>query len=170
MLKLKLISASLIVVILAIALSVRTVASNQITSGAFSFSLYGYTVNGQLTDASVGHGGGVQMQMSIDQTITVPNGTVHITGSGVWGGITDLQTLSGDVSNVQGNVQACLLTSCTTATFTGSGTWSGTITWSQSTGAKGSGTYQGTLTFTGSQVNQTSPVPISGNWTASFPV
>jgi len=170
MLKLKLISVPLIVLTLALAFTGRTVASNQIGSGVVTFSVYGYSVNGELTDASVTHGGGVQMLMSIDQSISILNGTVQITGNGLWSGTTNLQTLSGDIGNVQGTLQACLLTTCRSATFTGSGTWAGTMTWSKVTGSQGSGTYQGTLTFAGSQINQTGPVPISGNWTASFAV
>jgi len=172
--ELKILSASLVALILAVALSGHGVVSSDIStgnsSGVFTFTVYGYTVNGDLTDASVSHGGNVQMLMTIDQTVPITNGTVQITGSGAWNGMTDLQTLNGDISNVQGSVHACVLSVCQNADFTGNGTWSGTMTWSQATGSQASGTFQGALTFSGPQVNQTAPVPVSGNWTASFAI
>jgi putative copper export protein len=168
MLQSRLLSASLIVVTLAVLLSGNVVTSSQVGSGVVTFTVYGYTVNGVLTGAAVGHGGGVQMLMAIDQAISIPNGTVHVAGNGVWSGTTNLQTLNGEISNVQGSVQACLNQTCQTANFSGDGTWAGSLTWSKSAGAQGTGTYEGALTFTGSQINQTGPVPISGNWTASF--
>lgn len=171
--ELKLISASLIALILAVALSGRGVVSSDVSSnsnGVFTFTVYGYTVNGDLTGASVSHGGMVQMSMTIDQTVPIPNGTVHITGNGVWNGVTDLQTLNGEITNVQGSVHACVLSTCQDADFTGNGTWAGTMTWSKDTGSQGSGTFQGALNFSGPQVNQTGPVPISGNWTAPFAI
>jgi hypothetical protein len=170
MLELKLISASLIALILAVALSGRAVVSSNNSSGVFTFTVYGYMVTGDLTDTSISHGGIVQMLMTIDQTIPIPNGTVHITGNGAWSGITDLQTLSGEITNVQGSVYACVLLACQNADFTGNGTWVGTMTWSKAAGSQGSGTFQGALIFSGSQVNQTGPVPVSGNWTASFAI
>jgi len=153
-----------------VALSGNGVVSNGTGSGAFTFTVYGYMVTGVLTGASVTHGGIVQMLMTIDQTIPIANGTVHITGNGAWSGTTDLQNLNGQINNVQGSVQACVLQTCQNAAFTGGGTWSGTMVWSQTAGSQASGTFQGTLNFSGSQVNQTGPIPVSGNWTASFAV
>jgi hypothetical protein len=170
MLELKLISASLIALALMVALSGNGVVSSGAGSGAFTFTVYGYTVTGDLTGASVTHGGIVQMLMTIDQMIPIANGTVHITGNGVWSGMTNLQNLNGEINNVQGSVQACVLQTCQNAAFTGSGTWAGTIAWSQTTGSQASGTFQGALNFSGPQVNQTGPVPVSGNWTASFAI
>jgi hypothetical protein len=170
MLELKLISFSLIALILAVALSGHVVVGSDNSSGVFTFTVYGYTVTGDLTDASVTHGGIVQMLMTMDQTIPITNGTVHITGNGAWSGMTDFQTLNGEISNVQGSVQACVLLACQNAAFTGNGTWVGTMTWSKATGSQGSGTFQGALTFSGPQVNQTGPVPVSGNWTSSFAI
>ena len=165
--RLAVVSASLIILILVIAVSGNPVSSDP-QNGAFAFSVEGYTITGSLTGASIGHGGLVQMLMTIDQTIPITNGTVHITGNGVWSGITNYQSLSGQITNVQGTVQACVLSVCQNADFTGNGTWGGTMTWSKTAGSQGSGTFQGSLVFTGSQLNQTGPVPISGNWTASF--
>lgn len=174
MMELKVLSASLIVLILAVALSSHGVASSNINSsngsGVFTFTVYGYTVNGDLTGASVGHGGTVQMLMTIDQTVAIPNGTIRITGNGAWNGMTDLQTLNGEINNVQGSLHACINSVCQDADFTGDGTWAGTMTWSQENGSQGSGTFQGALTFSGAQINQTGSVPISGNWTAPFAI
>jgi hypothetical protein len=166
--KIAIISASLIALILVVAMSGNTVSSDP-QNGGFTFIVDGYTVSGVLTGAGIGHGGLMQMLMTIDQTIPITNGTVHVTGNGVWSGATNFQTLSGQITNVQGTVQICLNSVCQNPDFTGSGTWSGMITGSTTAGSQGEGTFQGTLVFSGSQINQTGPVPISGNWTASFP-
>jgi hypothetical protein len=159
--------STLIALILALALSGNVVSSAP-QSGAFTFTFDGYGVTGALTDASVGHGGLVQMIMTIDQTVSVSNGTVQVTGNGVWSGMTNFQTLSGAITNVQGTVQACELSVCQGTDFTGSGTWSGTMTWSNTAGSQGSGSFQGSLVFSSSQIDRAETVPISGNWTASF--
>jgi len=166
--KLMIAAASLIALILVVAMSGNTVSSDP-QSGGFTFMVEGYTISGTLTGAGIGHGGLVQMDMTIDQTIPITNGTVHITGNGVWNGETDFQTISGQITSVQGTVQACLQSVCQNADFTGSGSWSGSILGNTNAGTQGAGTFQGSLTFTGSQINQTGPVPISGNWTALFP-
>jgi hypothetical protein len=165
--KLAIISASLIALTLVVAMSGNVVSSDPQTGG-FTFVLQGYTVSGDLAGAGIGHGGLVQMLMTIDQTIPITNGTVQVTGNGVWSGVTNFQTLSGQITNVQGTVQACVLSVCQNADFTGSGTWSGMITGSTIAGSQGEGTFQGSLVLTGSQINQTGPAPISGNWTATF--
>jgi hypothetical protein len=142
--------------------------SSDASSGSFSFMVNGYNVKGDLTNAAIAHGGLVQMLMSIDQSISTSYGVVHITGSGVWSGETDYQTFNGSIGNVIGTVQACVVFYCQTANFAGSGTWTGAVTSGSIAGSQGSGTFGGTLTFTGQNVNQTGPVPVSGNWTATF--
>jgi hypothetical protein len=149
-------------------LSGVVVVSSASGSGSFTFTVDGYTVTGELTGAAIGHGGPVQMLMSIDQTISTSYGSVQVTGNGVWVGETDFHAINGVIENVAGMVQACAVFYCQNAEFTGSGTWSGTMAWSNTAGSQGSGTFEGTLSFTGQQINQTGPVPVSGNWTAVF--
>jgi hypothetical protein len=149
-------------------LSAAPMVSSDATSGSFTFMVDGYRVTGELTNAVITHGGQVQMQMSIDQSYSTSYGVVHITGSGVWSGETDFQTLNGAIGNVVGTVQACAVFYCQNGDYTGSGSWQGGMTWSSDAGTQGSGTFGGTLTFTGQQINQTGPVPVSGNWTAVF--
>jgi hypothetical protein len=164
----KLVSASMLALILVVSLSAAVVVSGDSQNGTFTFSAEGYTVTGDLTDAAIAHGGSVQMLMSIDQMITTSYGSVHITGNGAWTGKTDFQTFNGVIGNVAGTVQACAVFACQNADFTGNGTWTGTMTWSGTAGSQGSGTFDGTLIFTGAQINGTVPVAVSGNWTASF--
>jgi len=164
----KLISASMLALIIVASLSSIVVVSSDPQNGTFTFSVEGYTVTGDLTDAAIGHGGSVQMLMSIDQMITTSYGTVHITGNGAWSGETDFQTFNGVIGNVAGTVQACAIFACQNADFNGNGTWTGTMIWSSTAGSQGSGTFEGTLLFTGGQINGTASVPVSGNWTATF--
>ena len=164
----KLIPVSMLALILAVSLLGAVVVSSDPQNGTFSFGVEGYTVTGDLTDAVIGHGGSVQMLMSIDQVITTSYGSVHITGSGVWSGETDFQTFNGVIGNVAGTVQACAVFACQNADFTGNGTWTGTMIWSRTAGSQGSGTFEGSLIFTGAQINGTASAPVSGNWTASF--
>lgn len=164
----KLLSASLLVLVMVVFVSGAIAVSSETKSGSFTFTVYGYSVTGRLTGATIAHGGSVEMLMSIDQSIPTTYGVVHITGNGVWSGETDFQAFNGAIGNVIGVVQACALFTCQNVDFTGAGTWTGTMTWSNSAGSQGSGIFQGTLNFTGQQINQTGPVPISGNWTANF--
>jgi hypothetical protein len=164
----KLLSASLLVLVIVVFLSGAIVVSGEPASGSFTFTVEGYAVTGDLTGATIAHGGSVEMLMSIDQSISTSYGVVHITGNGVWSGETDFQALNGAIGNVVGAVQACALFTCQNADFTGTGTWTGIMTWNSTAGSQGSGTFEGTLNFTGQQINQTAQVPISGNWTAAF--
>jgi hypothetical protein len=164
----KLISAASLLLISVFFLSGVVVVSSASGSGSFTFTVDGYTVTGELTGAAIGHGGPVQMLMSIDQTISTSYGSVQVTGNGVWVGETDFHAINGVIENVAGMVQACAVFYCQNAEFTGGGTWSGTMAWSNTAGSQGSGTFEGTLSFTGQQINQTGPVPVSGNWTAAF--
>jgi hypothetical protein len=164
----KLISASLLLLISLFFLSGVVRVSSDLGSGAFTFTVDGYAVTGDLTGASIGHDGTIQMLMSIDQTVSTSYGTVYVTGNGVWNGQTDFNTISGVIENVTGTAKACAVFYCQSVDFTGQGTWSGTAAWSDPAGLVGSGMFQGTLNFTGQQLNQTKSVPVSGNWTATF--
>jgi len=164
----KLIAASMFALILVVSLSGAVVVSSDSNNGTFTFGVEGYTVTGDLSEAAIGHGGSVQMLMSIDQMITTSYGSVHVTGSGAWSGETDFQSFNGVIGNVAGTVQACAVFACRSADFTGNGTWTGTMMWSSTAGSQGSGTFEGTLIFTGAQINGTASVPVSGNWTATF--
>ena len=164
----KLIVAAILVLIPLVSISGLASVGGDSTSGRFTFTVDGYTVTGDLTDARVEHGGAVQMLMSIDQTISTSYGEAHITGSGVWSGETDFQHVNGAIGNLAGTIQVCAIFYCQNADFTGSGTWAGILSWNNSAGSQGSGTFEGTLNLSGLQVAQNGPVPISGNWTATF--
>lgn len=162
--------SALTLVVLLFSISGCVLVSGDSKNGIFTFAMYGYTVTGDLTDAIITHEGNVRLQMSIDQTIPTTNGTLHIVGNGVWNGKTDFAVLSGSIGNVKGTVQACLLSFCQNANFTGSGIWTGTLAWSRVSGLQGSGEFQGTLNPTGPSLALTKPVPVSGNWTATFAI
>lgn len=170
MISLRAISVPVIVAIVLLALSRSALAIGSSGIGTFTFVLYGYNVNGDLTNGIITHEGDVQMQMSIDQTISITNGTVHITGNGVWNGNTNFSVFGGSISDVKGTVHACVLIACQTANFTGSGSWTGTLSWSKSAGSQGTGTFQVTLSVTGANITQTESLPVSGNWTATFAI
>ena len=144
-----------------------TVVTGHSTNGSFTFTVAGYTVSGNLSSATVAHGGAVQMLMTIDQNVPTSYGTVHVTGSGVWSGQTDFQTVSGAIGNLAGTIQACFLFSCQNGDFTGTGTWSGTLSPASSGESQGSGTFQGTINISGLST-QNGPATISGNWTSTF--
>jgi hypothetical protein len=138
-------------------------------NGSFTFTVSGYTVTGELTDAKIEHGGAVQMLMTVDQTISTSYGAANVTGSGIWSGVTDFQDVSGSIGDLGGTIQVCAVFYCQTASFTGSGTWSGTLAWSTGAGSQGSGTFEGTLNFSGLPSGiSNGPVSVSGNWTATF--
>ena len=166
--KLKFVTAAILLSIFLFSLSGTASVNSDSQSGSFTLAVQGYTVTGYLSNAAIAHGGGVQMLMSIDQSITTSYGVVHITGSGVWSGQTDFQTFSGAIGNVAGTLQTCQIFYCQNTDFTGSGTWSGVVGSSSNEGSQGSGAFQGTLTFNGQQGGPTGSFPISGNWTATF--
>jgi hypothetical protein len=156
--------------ILFVSISSGILVSGDSKNGTFTFTMYGYTVTGDLTNAIITHEGAVQMQMSIDQTIPTTMGTAHITGNGIWSGQTNFALFDGSIENVKGTIQACLLGACQNADFTGGGSWSGTLAWSKISGSQGSGTFQGTLNLTGASRTPAHPVSVSGNWTAAFTI
>ena len=138
--------------------------------GSFTFSYDKYSVTGDLTNAIITHEGAIQLQMSIDQTISTSIAPVHIIANGVWVGKTDFVVLNGSIENVKGTVRACLLTLCQGGNFTGTGSWTGTLVWSRSFGSQGVGTFKGNLNVTGSTPSLTGQVPVSGNWSAVLPI
>jgi hypothetical protein len=168
---LRLIAVLLVTATILLSVSGGTIVTGDGTGGTFTFTVQGYTITGTLTSGIVTHGGYVQLQMSIDQSLTTSYGTLQITGTGVWDGRTDFQTFSGTIDNVQGTIQACALLACQNVDFTGSGTWTGTMAaWNRTAGSVGSGTFQGTLNFTGSAITPTGPEVVSGTWTAPFEI
>jgi len=167
---LRLIAVVLIAATILLSVSGGTIVIGDGTAGTFTFTVQGYTVTGTLTNGIVTHGN-VQLQMSIDQSLTTSYGTLQITGTGVWDGRTDFQTFSGTIDNVQGTIQACALLACQNIDFTGTGTWTGTMAaWNSTAGSVGSGTFQGTLNFTGAEITQTGPEAVSGTWSAPFEI
>jgi len=162
------ISVAILVLIPLISMSGVAVVGGGSASGSFTFTVNGYTLTGSLTNARIEHGGAVQMLMSIDQTISTSYGEAHVTASGVWSGETNFRNVNGAIGNLAGTIQVCAIFYCQNADFTGSGTWAGILSWNNSAGSQGSGTFEGTLNLSGLQMTQNGPVPISGNWTATF--
>ena len=148
-------------------ISGATLVAGDSTNGSFTFTVAGYTVSGSLSSASIAHGGAVQMVMTIDQNVPTSYGTVHVTGSGVWSGQTDFQTVSGVIGNLGGTIQACFLFSCQDGDFAGTGTWSGTLSPAGGGESQGSGMFQGTVNISGLP-SQNGPATISGSWTSTF--
>ena len=164
----RLISAAMLLLVPLIAITGVAVVGGGPANGSFTLAINGITVTGDLTNASIEHGGAVQMMMAIDQTVSTSYGAAHVTANGIWSGETDFQNVNGVIGGVVGSVQVCAVFNCENATFTGSGTWSGTMSWSSSTGSQGSGTFEGTLNVSGLPTPENGPVPVSGNWTATF--
>ena len=161
-------ASSLMLAVLLFSFSGIAPAAGSPQGGRFSFTLYGYTVMGDLTNGIITHDGNVQMQMSINQTFSTSAGTAQISGTGVWIGSTNFVTVDGSIGNVKGTVEACAVSFCQSAAFTGSGSWTGTLTWSKAAGLQGSGTFRGTLSVASANITQTTPVQVTGNWTAPF--
>ena len=140
---------------------------NRERTGSFSFTLNGYTVQGQLINAIIHPDKSVALTMNINGNLQTPLGSVPITGNGEWYGKADATLLSGTIQNVQGTVRICLpLFSCGNANYVGQGTWNGNLS-----GQQGTGKFQGTITFTSSPVPQVpvnQPTPISGTWNSNF--
>jgi hypothetical protein len=136
-------------------------------AGSFSFTLNGYTVQGQLSNTIIHPDNSVTLTMSVQDTMQTPAGNVPISGSGEWYGTANVTSLSGTIQNVIGTARICILFFfCGNANYVGQGTWQGTLS-----GAQGSGTFQGTITFTSSPVPQipvNQPIPISGTWSSNF--
>jgi hypothetical protein len=142
-------------------------AQSQPTIGSFVFTLQGYTVQGQLSNAVIRADNSVSMTMSVDDSLQTPIGAVPINGNGEWIGTVNSTTVSGTIENVSGSIQVCyFLFFCGTANYVGNGAWTGTLS-----ADNGSGTFTGSITFTSSSISQiqlNQPVPISGNWSSIF--
>jgi hypothetical protein len=136
-------------------------------TGSFTFTLNGYTVQGQLSNAIIHNDNNVTLTMSVSGNIQTSIVGVPISGSGEWYGTANATSLSGTIQNVHGNARVCMLFFfCGNANYTGEGTWVGTLS-----GSQGAGTFQGTITFTSSPVPQipvNQPIPISGTWSSNF--
>jgi len=142
-------------------------AQSQPTIGSFAFTLQGYTVQGQLSNAVIHSDNSVSMTMSVDDSLQTPIGAVPINGNGDWTGMVNGTAVSGTIQNVSGSIQVCyFLFFCGTANYAGNGTWTGTLS-----ADNGSGTFTGFITFTSSSISQiqlNQPIPISGNWSSNF--
>jgi hypothetical protein len=149
-------------VVLLLSISSSISATGNAASGSFTITMQGYSVTGTLSDLT-GHQSDVKLLMSIDETVPISMGTVHIVGSGIWTGTTADTTITGSIDQVTGKVHACVMLFCQDANFTGSGTWIGNVEVLASGLPEGSGTFQGTLNF--QSPNPPTEVPISGNWT-----
>ncbi len=133
---------------------------------SFSFTLKGYTVKGQLVNATIHADKAVTLSMVVDDTLQTFVGGVPINGTGDWEGTVNGTVLAGTIANVSGTLRACIFFFCGQADYVGNGTWTGTLTDSQ-----GSGTFQGVITFTNSsfpQIPINRPIPVSGPWNSSF--
>lgn len=141
-----------------------SVVTQTTATGGFTITIQGFLVTGELVDVT-GHQSGVRLLMSIDQTFSVPMGTVHIVGTGVWNGATADSMIMGSIDDVNGSVHACVLLVCQDAVFTGNGNWNGTVT-AASSGLQGSGTFHGFLSFP--NLSPPKQAPVSGNWTSTL--
>lgn len=137
------------------------------TLGSFAFTLQGYTVQGQLSNAVIRPDNSVSMTMTVDDSLQTPIGAVPISGSGEWYGTVNGTTVSGTIENVSGSIQVCyLIFFCGYANYIGNGMWTGTLS-----ADHGAGTFRGFITFTSSSFSEiplNRPIPVSGNWSSIF--
>lgn len=157
-------SATLVLILLAFPASTNAQAAG---AGSFSFTLNGYTVQGELVNAVIHSDESVTLNMNVNGNLQTSVGLIPITGAGDWYGKANGTILSGTIQNVEGAVRICfLLFFCGNANYVGQGTWNGNFY-----GQEGMGTFQGSITFTSSPVPQipiNQPIPISGTWGSSF--
>lgn len=152
-------------VVLLLTIPNNAVAAGSLATGSFTITIQGYVITGELFDVT-GHQSGVKLLMSINQTFSIPGGTAHIVGTGVWIGATTDSIIIGSIDGVNGSIHACVLIACQDAIFTGSGNWNGTVTAVSSGLLQGSGTFEGSLNFT--SLKPPSEAPVSGNWTTTL--
>jgi hypothetical protein len=142
-------------------------AQSEPTLGSFAFTLQGYTVQGQLSNAVIRPDNSVSMTMSVDDSLQTPVGAVPISGNGEWYGTVNGTEMSGTIENVSGSIQVCyFFFFCGYANYVGNGTWTGTLS-----ADHGAGTFSGLITFTTSSFSQVPlnrPIPVSGNWSSTF--
>lgn len=136
-------------------------------AGSFSFTLNGYNVQGQLTNAIIHPENSVTLNMIVQDKIPTSLAQVPISGDGKWYGTVNVTSLSGTIQDVHGTARVCVLFFfCGDANYIGQGTWEGMLS-----GSQGTGTFQGTITFTSSPVPQipvNQPIPVSGTWSSNF--
>jgi len=148
-------------------LPVTVYAQSVPSTGSFAFTLQGYTVQGQLSNAIINTDNGVTMTMSIEDSLQTSIGAIPVSGTGYWSGAANGTSLSGTIQNVSGSIQVCyFLFFCGSANYVGEGTWTGALSAGQ-----GAGTFSGSITFTSSSISQiplNQPIPISGNWNSNF--
>ena len=135
--------------------------------GSFAFTLSGYTVQGQLSNAIINPDNSVSLTMNLDDNLQTSMGAIPISGNGQWYGTVNGTNISGSIQNVAGSLQVCyFLFFCGYANYSGYGIWIGTLS-----GNQGSGTFQGYITFTSSSIPEITlnqAYPISGNWNSAF--
>jgi hypothetical protein len=135
--------------------------------GTFAFTLKGYTVQGQLTNAVIHPDKSVNMTMNIQSSLSSPIGAVPVSGSGEWYGVVNGSVVSGTIANVRGALGPCAISIlCGRSAYVGNGTWTGTLS-----GTQGTGTFQATITFTNSTlatIPANSPMSVSGTWSSQF--
>ena len=92
-------------------------------AGSFSFTLNGYTVQGQLVNAVIHSDNSVALNMNINGNLQTSVGSNPISGNGEWTGKVNATILSGTIQNVQGAVTICMLVFfCGNANYVGQGT------------------------------------------------
>jgi hypothetical protein len=142
--------------------SVVGVPASAAADGSFQFTVSGYSVTGQLSNAIVKPDNSVSMNMIVDGSVQTPIGPAPIRASGIWDGALRGVELSGTIHDVTGTIHACFFVWCGDTNYVGSGQWNGQLNESQVTG---------TITFTSSpfpQIPLNQPQPVQGTWTANF--
>jgi len=142
-------------------------------TGSFAFTFRGFTVQGQLADATIHPDDTVTVVMILDDTLQTPVGPVPISGIGEWNGtvrndssLSGTFLLSGIIENATGTVRVCVLFFCGDANYVAHGTWEGELS-----GTQGTGTFQGVITFVSSplpQIPVNKPIALSGTWSSTF--
>jgi len=132
--------------------------------GSLQLILQGYgRVNGQLLDAAIHPDNSITMEMIVNNQMQTSYGSFPVTANGVWTGLSNGTSVSGNIQNVTGKVQIFL----SNANFVGSGEWSGSLN-----GTFAAGTFGGTITFTNSpytqQIPQNQAIPTTGIWNATL--
>ena len=147
--------------------SVSVQAQSGTPSGSFTFTLKGYTLKGQLTNAVINPDKSVNMTMSIQASLSTPIGAIPVSGTGEWYGTVNGGVVSGTIANVRGILGPCAISIlCGKSAYVGNGTWTGTLT-----GTQGTGTFQETITFTNSTlatIQANTPMSTSGTWSVQF--
>lgn len=136
-------------------------------NGLFSFTLSGYTVQGQLVNAIIHRDNSVTLNMNVNDKLRTSVGSVPMTGNGDWYGRVNGTVLSGTIQHVAGRLNICVfIFFCGDADYVGQGAWNGNLS-----GQDATGTFQGTITFTSSPFSQipvNQPIALSGVWSATF--